>query len=78
MKFKSKVKATLKALPTILTFRHYYLCDECHHLHKFTGHEFPAYGGWWERYIFVNEECAMELQWEVMKMLFKEAEGEQE
>lgn len=39
MYFKRKLITTLKALPTILTFRRYYLCDECRKLHRFTGHD---------------------------------------
>lgn len=58
VRLKHKLIATAKAIPTIVTLRHYYRCDDCGKLHRFTGHEFPAYGGLWEKYVFVSEECA--------------------
>lgn len=73
MKLKRKIYATLMALPTILTFRKYYLCEECHKLHRFTGNEFTVFGGWWEPYIYVNRECSEKMLNRVATMLFSEA-----
>ena len=73
MHFKRKLITTLKALPTILTFRRYYLCDQCRKLHRFTGHEFSPYGGRWERYVFVNETCSEKVVRKAAALLFNEA-----
>lgn len=70
MYFKRKLITTLKAIPTIITFRRYYRCDECGNLHRFTGHEFSPYGGWWERYVFVSETCAAETVRKAAALLF--------
>ena len=73
MKLKHKIIATLKSLPTILTFRRYYFCEECHKLHKFTGNEFPVYGGWWEKYTYCNVDCSNQMIKRVQEMLFRDA-----
>lgn len=73
MRLKRKLYATAMPLPTIVSFRHVYLCDECHKLHKFTGKELSAFGGWWERYVFVSNECANRCIQRARTMLFGEA-----
>lgn len=73
MLFKHKLIATLKALPTILTFRRYYICDKCKKLHRFTGREFSPYGGWWERYVFMSEACSEKVMREAVALIINEA-----
>jgi hypothetical protein len=56
------IKLSLSAMFTILTFHKFYICEDCHKIHRFTGNEFPEFDiGVWKKYIFVNNECAEEL-----------------
>lgn len=58
MKLSRKIELTFYSLFSIITFHKYYICDECHKIHKRTGHEFTVCGGWWEPYVFVSNDCA--------------------
>lgn len=58
MKLKRKVELTFYSLFSIVTFNKYYICDECHKIHKRTGNEFAVCGGWYEPYVFVSNDCA--------------------
>lgn len=73
MRFQRKLYATAMSLPTIISFRRVYLCDECHKIHKFCGKEFSAFGGWWEKYVFVSQECADKCIQESCNILLRDA-----
>jgi len=60
MKLKRKIQLSLYALVTIITFRKFYICEDCHRIHKFTGKEFAVCGGVWRPYVFVGTRCADE------------------
>ena len=58
MKFKRKIELTFYSLFSIATFHKYYICEDCHKIHKRTGNEFEACGGWYEPHVFVSNDCA--------------------
>ena len=58
MKLKRKVELTFYSLFSIVTFNKYYICENCHKIHKRTGNEFTICGGWYEPYVFVSNDCA--------------------
>lgn len=58
MKISRKVELTFYSLFSILTFHKYYICEDCHKIHKRTGNEFPICGGWYEHHVFVSVDCA--------------------
>ena len=58
MKLKRKVQLTLYSLFSIITGNRYYICEDCHRIHKKTGNELALCGGWYAPYIFVSYECA--------------------
>ena len=58
MKFSRKIELTLYSLFSIITFNKFYICEDCHRVHKRTGHEFTICGGWYEPYVWVSEDCA--------------------
>lgn len=58
MKFKRKVELTFYSLFSIVTFNKYYICEDCHKIHKRNGNEFTICGGWYEPYVFVSNDCA--------------------
>ena len=58
MKFKRKMELTLLSLFSIVTFHKYYICEDCHKIHKRNGNEFTVCGGWYEPHVFVSINCA--------------------
>ena len=60
MKFRRKVELILYSLFSIVTFHKYYICEDCHKIHKRTGNEFACCGGWYEPHVFVSNDCARE------------------
>lgn len=59
MKIKRRIQLTCYSLFSILTFHKFYICEECHKIHKRTGvDEFEVCGGWYRRHVFVSNECA--------------------
>ena len=58
MKLKRKIELTFYSLFSIVTFNKYYICDDCHKIHKRTGNEFAVCGSWYEPYVFVSNDCA--------------------
>ena len=58
MKFTRKVELTFYSLFSILTLHKYYICEDCHKIHKRTGNEFKVCGGWYEPHVFVSNDCA--------------------
>lgn len=55
MKFKRKLELTFYRLFHIITFHKYYICDNCHKIHKKTGDEMEICGGGH----FVSIDCLM-------------------
>lgn len=73
MRLRDKVIATLKSLPTIITLRRCYRCDQCGKMHRFIGREFSPYVGWWKQYVFISEKCAMKVIRQANARLYNDA-----
>lgn len=58
MRIKRKIELTFYSIFSIVTFHKYYICEECHKIHKRTGNEFEACGGWYRHHVFVSNDCA--------------------
>ena len=58
MKIKRRIQLIYYSIFSIITFHKYYICDECHNVHKRTGKEFEVCGGWYKPHIFVSNDCA--------------------
>ena len=58
MKIKRRIQLAFYSIFSIITFHKYYICEECHKVHKRTGKEFEVCGGWYEPHIFVSNDCA--------------------
>lgn len=58
MRIKRRIQLTSYSLFSIITFHKYYICEECHKVHKRTGDEFKVCGGWYKSHVFVNNVCA--------------------
>lgn len=69
MKIKRKIELIFYSVFSIVTFHKYYICEECHKIHKRTGNEFEVCGGWYEHHVFVANECANKLMRDAMKSL---------
>lgn len=57
MKIKRKIELTFYSLFSIVTFHKYYICEDCHNIHKRTGNEFEVCGGWYRHHVFVSNDC---------------------
>ena len=57
MRIKRKIELTFYSIFSIVTFHKYYICEECHKIHKRTGNEFEACGGWYRHHVFVSNDC---------------------
>lgn len=55
---KRRVQLTFYSIFSIITFHKYYICEECHKIHKRTGNEFEVCDGWYKPHIFVSNVCA--------------------
>lgn len=71
MKFSREIQLSFMSLFTILTFRKFYICENCNKIHKFTGNEFEICVGWYKPYIYVNNECAYKTIERARKLLMK-------
>ena len=69
MKIKRRVELTFYSLFSILTFHKYYICEDCHKIHKRNGNEFKVCGGWYEPHVFVSIDCANKVMNDVRKKL---------
>ena len=58
MKIKRRIQLAFYSIFSIITFHKYYICEECHKVHKRTGNEFEVCGGWYKPHIFVSNDCA--------------------
>lgn len=58
MKISRKIQLTLYSLFTIVTFHKFYICEDCHKIHRFSGNEMQICGGWYEPYVYVSNKCA--------------------
>jgi hypothetical protein len=58
MGIKRKIELTFYSLFSVVTFHKYYICEECHKIHKRTGNEFEVCGGWYKPHVFVSYKCA--------------------
>ena len=58
MKIKRKIELVFYSLFSIVTFHKYYICEDCHKIHKRTGNEFKSCGGWYKNHVFVSNHCA--------------------
>ena len=72
MSIKRKIELTFYSLFSIVTFHKYYICEDCHKIHKRTGNEFEVCGGWYEHHVFVSNDCANKTINNTRKMLFEE------
>ena len=65
-----KIKFLIRRLPNIvvyyLTFKKYYLCDECKHIHKVNDDAIELNGKYG---LFVNDDCSKKLIAEVCNIL---------
>lgn len=57
MKIKRKIELTFYSLFSIVAFHKYYICEDCHKIHKRTGNEFKVCGGWYKHHVFVSDNC---------------------
>ena len=58
MKIKRRIQLIFYSIFSIITFHKYYICEECHKVHKRTGNEFEVCDGWYKPHIFVSNDCA--------------------
>ena len=58
MKIKRRIQLIFYSIFSIITFHKYYICEECHKVHKRIGKEFEACGGRYKHHIFVSNDCA--------------------
>ncbi len=58
MKFCRKAELTLYSLFSIMTFHRYYICENCHKIHKRKADDLAICGGWYEPHVFVSMDCA--------------------
>lgn len=70
MRIRRIIQLALSAMFTILTFHKFYICEDCHKIHRFSGNEFSEFDeGVWKKFIFVNNDCADELMDRVASLL---------
>ena len=69
MTFRRKIELTFYSLFSILTFHKFYICEDCHKIHKRTGNEFACCSGWYEPHVFVSVDCANATVKRAMKKL---------
>lgn len=72
MKTKRKAELALYSLFSIATLHKYYICEECHKVHKKTGDELGVGGGWYSRHVFVSSKCADKVVQDATKKLREE------
>lgn len=53
MSIKRRIHLVLYSIFTLITFRKFYICEECHHIHKFTGNEWDDFAN----LVFINVDC---------------------
>lgn len=58
MRLKRKIELTFYSIFSIITFHKYYICEDCHKIHKRTRNEFEVCGGWYKHHVFVSKDCA--------------------
>ena len=58
IKLNRTIQLTLISIFSIITFHKFYICEDCHKIHKRNGNEFPICGGWYRGHIFVSYDCA--------------------
>ena len=58
IKLNGTIQLTLISVFSIITFHKFYICEDCHKIHKRNGNEFPICGGWYRGHIFVSYDCA--------------------
>ena len=78
MKFKRKIELTFYSLFSIVTFHKYYICENCHKIHKRTGNEFDICGGWYEPHVFVSNDCAQKTIKKAKEVLLRWRETDKE
>lgn len=69
MKFSRKLQLTFYSIFSILTFHKYYICEECHKIHKRIGNEIKVCGGWYKPHVFVSQECAHKVMDNALSLL---------
>ena len=78
MKISRKTELTFYSLFSILTFHKYYICENCHKIHKRIGNEFEICDGWYEHHVFVSNDCANATIKRAMEVLRKHMFNENE
>ena len=69
MKIKRRIQLTFYSIFSIITFHKYYICEECHKIHKRIGKELEICGGWYKPHIFVSNDCARKVMSDAGKAL---------